>query len=87
MRWWVIRAINNLKDLLSGVDMTLRYVVTDLDRIKTYAPHVGILVDPEDPVKVAPGVYLFSGYSLKDKRQRRYRGIVLGDVINIELWR
>jgi len=59
----------------------------DVIQIRNEAPHRGVRLTGDEPIKMSPGVYVFRGHTLDNYRERRYYCTVLGDRTVIELWR
>ena len=59
----------------------------DIKLIREQAPFRRIILSGEEPIQMSPGVYVFKGTHLDDRRERRYYGAVAGDRVILELWR
>ena len=59
----------------------------DIIQIRHEAPLRGVILSGDEPILMSPGVYVFRGSTLDDRRERRYYCTVLGDRTVIELWR
>ena len=60
------------------------YNESDLTRIRNHVPLLNLMMDAEDPVRIGPGIYLFSAFNPVDGLRKRYKGVILGEKIIVE---
>ena len=83
-RLMIQRILNVFNNLWQEMEYTYN---DDIAVIRHEAPLRRIILSAEEPIQMSPGVYVFKGTSLDERRERRYYGAVAGDRVILELWR
>ena len=84
MMWLFHRIKNKIEYIIKGEEFVMFYNETDLTRIRNYIPLLSLIMDAEDPVRLSPGVYVFSAFNPVDGLRKRYKGVILGEKIIVE---
>lgn len=83
MKEFYYRLLNLISNWYNGVEFIYS---DDIALIRERAPHLGIILDAEEPIQVSPGVYLIRGHYIGGKRMCRYNCSVVGDEVIIEAY-